>query len=110
MQLKGLDYEHHPVNLRQGEQREKAYHRINPQGLVPFLIDGDVQFGQSVAIMEYLDETYPAYPLMPSAAQARARVRQIVNMIACDTHPLDNLRVKEILITQVRIVNFFHTT
>lgn len=93
MQLKGLDYEHHPVNLRQGEQREKAYHRINPQGLVPFLIDGDVQFGQSVAIMEYLDETYPAYPLMPSAAQARARVRQIVNMIACDTHPLDNLRV-----------------
>jgi maleylpyruvate isomerase len=93
MQLKGLDYEYHPVNLRQGEQREKAYSRINPQGLVPFLIDGDVQFGQSVAIMEYLDETYPAYPLMPSAAQARARVRQIVNMIACDTHPLDNLRV-----------------
>ena len=93
MQLKGLDYEYHPVNLRQGEQREKAYHRVNPQGLVPFLIDGDVQFGQSVAIMEYLDETYPAYPLMPSAAQARARVRQIVNMIACDTHPLDNLRV-----------------
>lgn len=93
MQLKGLDYEYHPVNLRQGEQREKAYHRVNPQGMVPFLIDGDVQFGQSVAIMEYLDETYPAYPLMPSAAQARARVRQIVNMIACDTHPLDNLRV-----------------
>jgi maleylpyruvate isomerase len=93
MQLKGLDYEYRPVNLRQGEQREKAYHRVNPQGLVPFLIDGDVQFGQSVAIMEYLDETYPAYPLMPSAAQARARVRQIVNMIACDTHPLDNLRV-----------------
>ena len=93
MQLKGLDYEYHPVNLRQGEQREKAYHRINPQGLVPFLIDGDVQFGQSVAIMEYLDETYPAYPLMPSAPEERARVRQIVNMIACDTHPLNNLRV-----------------
>ena len=93
MQLKGLDYEYHPVNLRQGEQREKAYHRVNPQGMVPFLIDGDVQFGQSVAIMEYLDETYPAYPLMPSAPEARARVRQIVNMIACDTHPLNNLRV-----------------
>ncbi|MFM4704247.1 maleylacetoacetate isomerase [Aeromonas bivalvium] len=93
MQLKGLDYEFHPVNLRLGEQHEKGYHRINPQGLVPFLIDGDVQLGQSVAIMEYLDEAYPAYPLMPSAAQARARVRQIVNMIACDTHPLDNLRV-----------------
>ena len=93
LQLKGLDYEYHPVNLRQGEQREKAYHRVNPQGLVPFLIDGDVQLGQSVAIMEYLDETYPAYPLMPSAPEERARVRQIVNMIACDTHPLNNLRV-----------------
>ncbi|MFM5095500.1 maleylacetoacetate isomerase [Aeromonas rivipollensis] len=93
LQLKGLGYEQHPVNLRQGEQKEKAYRRVNPQGLVPFLIDGDVQLGQSVAIMEYLDETYPAYPLMPSAAQERARVRQIVNMIACDTHPLNNLRV-----------------
>lgn len=93
LQLKGLGYEQHPVNLRQGEQKEKAYRRVNPQGLVPFLIDGDVQLSQSVAIMEYLDETYPAYPLMPSAPEERARVRQIVNMIACDTHPLNNLRV-----------------
>ncbi len=93
MQLKGLDYEQHPINLRQGEQREKAYRRINPQGLVPFLADGEVQVGQSVAIMEYLDETYPAHPLMPSAPLERARVRQIVNMIACDIHPLNNLRV-----------------
>ena len=93
LQLKGLGYEQHPVNLRQGEQKEKAYRRVNPQGLVPFLIDGDVQLGQSVAIMEYLDETYPAYPLMPSAPEERARVRQIVNMITCDTHPLNNLRV-----------------
>ncbi|MFM4995741.1 maleylacetoacetate isomerase [Aeromonas sanarellii] len=93
MQLKGLDYEQHPINLRQGELREKAYRRINPQGLVPFLVDGEVQVGQSVAIMEYLDETYPAHPLMPSAPEERARVRQIVNMIACDIHPLNNLRV-----------------
>ena len=93
LQLKGLDYEQHPINLRQGEQREKAYRRINPQGLVPFLVDGEVQVGQSVAIMEYLDETYPAHPLMPSAPEERARVRQIVNMIACDIHPLNNLRV-----------------
>ena len=50
LQLKGLGYEQHPVNLRQGEQKEKAYRRVNPQGLVPFLIDGDVQLGQSVAI------------------------------------------------------------
>ena len=93
LQLKGLGYEQHPVNLRQGDQKEKAYRRVNPQGLVPFLIDGDVQLGQSVAIMEYLDETYPAYPLMPSAPEERTKVRQIVNMIACDTHPLNNLRV-----------------
>jgi maleylpyruvate isomerase len=102
LQLKGLAYEHHPINLRQGEQREKAYRRINPQGLVPFLVDGDVHIGQSVAIMEYLDETYPAYSLMPSAPEARARVRQIVNMIACDIHPLNNLRVLNYLEEQFR--------
>ena len=97
LQLKGLDYEQHPVNLRQGEQKEKAYRRVNPQGLVPFLVDDDVHLGQSVAIMEYLDETYPAHPLMPSAPLERARVRQIVNMIACDIHPLNNLRVLKYL-------------
>ena len=102
LQLKGLAYEQHPINLRQGEQREKAYRRLNPQGLVPFLVDGDLQIGQSVAIMEYLDETYPAYSLMPSAPEARARVRQIVNMIACDIHPLNNLRVLGYLEEQVR--------
>ena len=102
LQLKGLAYEQHPINLRQGEQREKAYRRLNPQGLVPFLVDGDLQIGQSVAIMEYLDETYPAYSLMPSAPEARARVRQIVNMIACDIHPLNNLRVLNYLEEQVR--------
>lgn len=103
LQLKGLDYEQHPINLRQGEQSEKSYKRINPQGLVPFLVDGDVQIGQSVAIMEYLDETYPAHPLMPSAPEARAKVRQIVNMIACDTHPLNNLRVLNYLETHFRV-------
>lgn len=93
LQLKGLSYEQHPVHLGKGEQKEKAYRRLNPQGLVPYLVDDDVQVGQSVAIMEYLDETYPAHPLMPSAPVDRARVRQIVNMIACDIHPLNNLRV-----------------
>lgn len=105
LQLKGLAYEQHPINLRQGEQSEKAYRRINPQGLVPFLVDGDVQIGQSVAIMEYLDETYPAYSLMPSSPDARARVRQIVNMIACDIHPLNNLRVLNYLEEHFRANN-----
>lgn len=103
LQLKGLAYEQHPINLRQGEQSEKAYRRINPQGLVPFLVDGDVQIGQSVAIMEYLDETYPAYSLMPSSPDARARVRQIVNMIACDIHPLNNLRVLNYLTDTLKL-------
>lgn len=91
--LKGITYEQVAVNLRGGEQKEKAYRRLNPQGLVPFLVDGEWGIGQSVAIMEYLDETYPAYPLLPSSPQDRARVRQIVDMIACDVHPLNNLRV-----------------
>ncbi|KUE81629.1 maleylacetoacetate isomerase [Aeromonas schubertii] len=91
--LKGIVYEQIPVNLRSGEQGEKSYRRLNPQGLVPFLVDGEWGLGQSVAIMEYLDETYPAYPLLPSSPQERARVRQIVGMIACDVHPLNNLRV-----------------
>jgi maleylpyruvate isomerase len=62
LQLKGLDYEQHPVNLRQGEQKEKAYRRVNPQGLVPFLVDDDVHLGQSVAIMEYLTRPIPPTP------------------------------------------------
>lgn len=103
LQLKGLDYEQHPINLRQDEQREKAYRRVNPQGLVPFLVDGDVRVGQSVAIMEYLDETYPAHPLMPSVAEDKAQVRQIVNMIACDIHPLNNLRVLNYLGQEFRV-------
>jgi maleylpyruvate isomerase len=93
LQLKGLNYEQKTVHLGKGEQKDKVFKRINPQGLVPFLTDDEIEIGQSVAIMEYLDETYPAHPLMPSKAQDRARVRQIANMIACDVHPLNNLRV-----------------
>ena len=94
----GLDYEQHPVQcLRQvSRNQEKAYRRVNPRGLVPFLVDDDVQVGQSVGRTSRgwstSTETYPP-PLMPSAPIERARVRQIVNMIACDTHPLNNLRV-----------------
>lgn len=95
--LKGLDYEQRPVHLRQGEQRGAEYRRLNPQGLVPALVDGDVTLTQSLAILDYLDETRPDSPLLPADPAGRARVRAIAQAIACDLHPLNNLRVLQYL-------------
>jgi maleylacetoacetate isomerase len=82
------------VHLRMGGQRAQDYLALNPQGLVPALAldDGHV-LTQSLAIIEYLDETYPSPPLLPAALPARARVRAIALQIACEIHPLNNLRV-----------------
>ena len=93
--LKGLAYEHAGVNLMPGvsEQKSDAYRAINPQGRVPFLIDGEVKLSQSPAILEYLDEAYPDTPLLPEGVANRAYVRQLANIIACDIHPLNNLAV-----------------
>jgi maleylacetoacetate isomerase len=87
------------VHLRMGGQRAQEYLAVNPQGLVPALAldDGQV-FTQSLAIVEYLDETHPDPPLLPPTPAARARVRAIALQIACDIHPLDNLRVLNYLI------------
>ena len=93
LNLKGLDYDYKPVNLRTGEQREPSYLAINPQGLVPTLIDGETAHGQSIAILEYLEETYPEPALLPSPGVERARVRALAQVVACDIHPLNNLRV-----------------
>ncbi|MBT8090447.1 MAG: maleylacetoacetate isomerase [Gammaproteobacteria bacterium] len=95
LNLKGLDYEILPVSLTPGisEHRKDAYRAINPQMLVPFLEDGDIAIGQSMAILEYLEETYPGTPLLPKNEPVRSRVRAFCNMIACDIHPLNNLRV-----------------
>ena len=86
------------VNLMQGKQREEAYRKINPQMVLPALIDGDgpVLF-QSLAIMEYLDETHPNPPLLPKEARARARVRGLAQIVACNSHPLLVPRVREYL-------------
>jgi len=71
----------------------EAYRSKNPQMLVPFMEDGDIAMGQSMAILEYLEETYPDVPLLPAAEPLRSKVRAFCNMVACDIHPLQNLRV-----------------
>lgn len=95
--VKGLDYTTYAVDLRAGAQRGVGFALLNPQGLVPYLIDGAVGLNQSLAILEYLDETYPDPPLLPADTVARARVRAVALQIACDIHPLNNLRVLQYL-------------
>ena len=81
------------VHLRKGEQAQQAYRDINPAGLVPYWIEGDLRLAQSLAIIEYLDETYPAPPLLPSSPKARAIAREIALVVTSDIHPIGNLRV-----------------
>ena len=94
LNLKGLDYAYVPVNLLKGEQKGGAYLARNPLGLVPALEsdDGDL-LTQSVAILEWLEESAPAPALLPEDPLQRAQVRALVNTIACDIHPLNNLSV-----------------
>src|SRR5215475_7548135 len=94
LNLKGLRCEHMPHHLRKGEQRDPAYLAINPQGLVPALErDGGGVLTQSLAIIEWLDETYPEPPLLPKDPLRRAKVRAFADVLACDTHPVQNLKV-----------------
>lgn len=95
LNLKGLEHEIVPISLLPGvsEQRSDAYREKNPQMLVPFLEDGDVAIGQSMAILEYLEENYPDVKLLPDAHPLRSRVRAFCNAISCDIHPLLNLRI-----------------
>jgi maleylpyruvate isomerase len=94
LNLKGLAAEHLSHHLRKGEQRDPAYLALNPQGLVPTLIDdAGHALTQSLAIIEWLDETHPTPALLPSDALQRARVRAFALAIACDIHPVQNLKV-----------------
>jgi maleylpyruvate isomerase len=99
--LKGLPYEYAAVHLRKGEQSAQSYRAINALELVPTLADERGTFTQSLAIIEYLDERHPRPPLLPETPEARARVRGIALAIACDIHPLDNLRVLQYLVRTV---------
>ena len=94
LNLKGLSAEHLTYHLRKGEQRAPNYLAINPQGLVPTLQDdGGTILTQSLAIIEWLDDIHPEPPLLPKDPLRRARVRAFSQVIACDTHPLQNLKV-----------------
>ena len=95
--LKGLSYEYHAVHLAQGEQLQDAFTQLNSDALVPMLeIDG-LRLTQSMAIMEYLDETHPTPALLPQDAAGRARVRALSQAIACEIHPINNLRILKYL-------------
>jgi maleylacetoacetate isomerase len=93
LNLKGLAHEDGSVHLRRGEQRGAEYLAVNPQGLVPTLEADGQTLIQSMAIIEYLDETHPAPPLLPRDSAGRARVRALAEIVACDIHPINNLRV-----------------
>ncbi len=102
LNLKGLTHEIVPVSLAPGESehRQEAYRQKNPQMLVPFLEDGGVAIGQSMAMLEYLEETYPDVRLLPDEHPLRSQVRAFCNMIACDMHPLMNLRILKYIKTE----------
>jgi maleylpyruvate isomerase len=93
LNLKGMQVDHRFVHLRKGEQSAPEYGALNPQGLVPMVIDGPQVLTQSLAIIEYLEETNPEPALLPKEPIERARVRAIAQAIASDIHPLNNLRV-----------------
>ncbi|RKF49824.1 maleylacetoacetate isomerase [Paraburkholderia fungorum] len=102
--LKGLPHDYTPVNIRTGEHRDAAYvDWINPSSTVPALVDGDLNLGQSLAIIDYLDSRYPTPCLIPTEPELRARVLELSYLISCDLHPLNNLRVLRYLDTVLEV-------
>ena len=103
LNLKGLSYQAVPVHLLKngGEQHQDDYRRINPSGLLPAFQDDWITLTQSMAIIEYLEEAHPTVPLLPQDAPGRARVRELAQIIGCDIHPINNLRVLSYLVKQL---------
>ncbi|MDP1901717.1 MAG: maleylacetoacetate isomerase [Rubrivivax sp.] len=101
--LKGLEYDYKPVHLNRNEQFNESYGAVSAARLVPLLRDGEHVLTQSLAIIEYLDETHPEPPLLPREPVARARVRALALDIACEIHPLNNLRVLRYLVRDLKL-------
>ncbi len=101
--LKNLDFNLIPVNIRVMEHKAPEYVEKNPSASVPLLDDNGFQLGQSMAILDYLDAKYPEPRLIPSDIQQRARVLEVANVIACDMHPLNNLRVLRYLVKDLSV-------
>jgi maleylacetoacetate isomerase len=101
--LKGLDYDYMPVHLAKNEHMAESYAAVSPSRMVPLLKDGDALVTQSLAILEYLDETHPEPPLLPADPLGRARVRALAQDIACEIHPLNNLRVLRYLVHDLKV-------
>jgi maleylacetoacetate isomerase len=103
LNLKGLPFEYVPIDLRKGGQFTEEYRRLNPQQLVPLLDDGTAHLTQSLATIEYLEEKYPQPPLLPHAPLERAYVRGVAQAVACEIHPLNNLRVLRYLLREMEL-------
>jgi maleylpyruvate isomerase len=97
LNLKGLAYDYVAVDLRKNEHLDGAFKALNPQGLLPALVDGERVLTQSVSIIEWLEERYPTPPLLPADMNDRARVRALAAIIGCDIHPLNNKRILDTL-------------
>lgn len=104
LELKGIGYEYLPVHLVKGEHKQDKYGAVSATGLVPTLETDDGQrLSQSMAIIEYLDETHPNPPLLPKDAIGRARVRALAQLVSCEIHPLNNLRVLKYLVRELKV-------
>ena len=102
--LKGLPYDYASVHLVKGEHKTSGYAAVSPTNLVPTLeTDAGEPLGQSMALIEYLDETHPAPALLPAGAVDRARVRALAQLVACEIHPLNNLRVLKYLTRELKV-------
>lgn len=97
LNLKGLAYEYLAVDLRKEQHLSPEFKSLNPQGLVPALVDEDKVFIQSPAIIEWLEERHPTPPLLPADPEGRARVRALASIVGCDIHPINNRRILEYL-------------
>jgi maleylacetoacetate isomerase len=101
--LKGLAYDYKAVHIAKNEQFQESYAAVSASRLVPLLRDGEHVITQSMAIIEYLDETHPLPPLLPADAPGRARVRALAQDVACEIHPLNNLRVLRYLVQSLKV-------